>query len=81
MIIETEVWCIGESPENVELGLPEGDQWMPFIFDIRNVSAIKLAGPTEFLGDDKATIHIFDKSFTINKTYFDMADLFKQSRQ
>lgn len=58
MIVECNVWCVGNDPKLIDMGLPEGDSWMPIAIDFRRVIAIKLAGPHEFVGDDKATIHL-----------------------
>lgn len=51
------MWC-SENDKNRDLGLPDGDCWMPISIDLLKVEAIKLAGSNDFIGDDKATIHL-----------------------
>lgn len=68
MILECNVWC-SESDENRELGLPDGDCWMPIAIKLSEIVAIKLAGPNDFIGDGKATINFHGSSFIIDVTY------------
>lgn len=56
-VLQCNVWC-SENDKAKDLGLPDGDCWMPIAIDLMKVEAIKLAGPNEFIGDDKATIHL-----------------------
>lgn len=77
MIILCNVWCNGNSNENISLGLPEGDSWMPFAVDFTKICSIKLAGENDFLGNDKATIYTNNQHFTIDITFFDALKLWK----
>lgn len=75
--IECKVWCVGNSAKEIEMGLPEGDSWMPYAFDMRAAESIKLAGANDFLGNDKATINFKSgMSVTIDKTFQEMVELF-----
>ena len=69
-IVECNVWC-SESDENAKMGLPDGDVWMPIAIDFDKVISIKLAGPNDFIGDDRATIYLHGGSvnFIIDITY------------
>jgi hypothetical protein len=68
MKIECNVWCV-ENPTNQDLGLPEGDIWLPCAIDLTKVVAIKLAGENEFIGKGKAVVYINGEHFTIDKSY------------
>lgn len=77
-IIECNVWCVAND-QNRDLGLPEGDEWMPFAFDISKVFAVKLCGPNEFVGDDKATIYLIGgEHMTIDITFIEMISLWRK---
>lgn len=41
-IFECNVWCEDDEKEN--LGLPDGDCWMPIAFKLSEIESIKLAG-------------------------------------
>lgn len=56
MMVECNVWCVDNPKDQIDLGLPEGDRWMPVTIDFRKIDYIKLAGENEFIGDDKAVI-------------------------
>jgi hypothetical protein len=79
MIVECNVWCIA-NPEAERLGLPEGDTWMPFIIDFKDVKSIKLCGPNDFIGDDKATLYLDGNHVTIDITFDEAKRLFYESR-
>lgn len=68
MILSCNVWC-SESDKNRELGLPDGDCWMPISINLKSVVAIKEAGPNDFIGDGKATIYLPQEHFIIEITY------------
>jgi hypothetical protein len=76
-VIECNVWC-SESDANADLGLPTGDCWMPYAIDLRCVSAIKLCGPNEFLGDDKATLYFHGIHVTIDIAFVDAVKIWKE---
>jgi len=79
-IILTEVWCVANSQDHVNLGLPEGDSWMPMAIDLKSIVAIKLSGETEFLGNDKATVYFsYGSSLTINIAYEKAIKLWKEA--
>lgn len=69
MIVECNVWCVGNTKEQIELGLPEGDSWMPIAIDFSIVVAIKLSGENDFIGDDKATIYFQNNYLTVDISY------------
>lgn len=76
MIIETSVWCESEN-EYAGMGLPKEDCWMPFIFNVGDVIGVKLAGESDFLGNDKATIYMKSgESFVIQTTFREMTQHF-----
>lgn len=54
--IECNVWCVAADKNHIEMGLPEGDQWMPILINMDEVCTVKLAGENEFIGDDKSCI-------------------------
>lgn len=70
MIIECNVWCVDEIKQNIDLGLPEGDRWMPIAIDFSKIVAIKLCGENEFIGDDKPVVYVgCDQNFTLDIPY------------
>jgi hypothetical protein len=75
-IIECNVWC-SESDEEARMGLPDGDCWMPISIDFDHVSAIKLAGPNDFIGDDKATIYLPTANVIVDLTYAEAIAIWK----
>lgn len=77
-IIECNVWCVA-SDTAADLGLPEGDQWMPIAIDFRTISAIKLCGETEFLGTDKAVVYFNGRDVTIDIPYKDAVLFWKEA--
>lgn len=79
MIVECNVWCVAHSAKEIDLGLPEGDEWMPFAIDFRTISSIKLSGETEFLGNDKATIFYIGRELTIDIPYIEAVRLWKEA--
>lgn len=79
MIVECNVWCTGNSKDLIEMGLPEGDSWLPLTIDFRKIIAIKLCGANEFLGDDKASVYFADQCVTIDITYKDAVKLWKDA--
>jgi hypothetical protein len=79
-IIECNVWCVAHSEKEQDLlNVPEGDMWMPLTFDLREIAYIKLAGETDFIGDDKAVI-AFKGGFdlTIDIPYNEMVAKWKE---
>ncbi len=58
------VWC-SEHDQMRDLGLPDGDCWMPIAVDLSKVVTIKLAGPNAFIGNDKATLYLISGSIVI----------------
>ena len=79
MIVECNVWCVGNSTTNIDLGLPEGDRWMPFVIDISKVDAIKLAGENDFIGPDKACVYLRGDNFTLDIRFADAIELWKEA--
>jgi hypothetical protein len=79
MIVECNVWCVGIPQEQIDLGLPEGDSWMPIAVDFSTISHIKLAGENEFLGPDKACVYIHGLSFTLDIRFADAIELWKEA--
>lgn len=77
-VIECNVWCVGNDKNLVDMGLPEGDSWMPFAIDFTTIASIKLAGENEFLGNDKATIYFHGREVTIDIAYKDAIKLWKR---
>jgi hypothetical protein len=60
MKVLTEVWCIDPDAveKNKNLGgkvMDEGDQWIPYAFEILDIRSIKKAGDHEFLNRGSAT--------------------------
>lgn len=79
MIIECKVWCVGNSRALVDMGLPEGDSWMPFAVDFCKVDIIKLAGESDFLGNDKACIYVSGDNFTLDISFIEAIKLWKEA--
>lgn len=69
-IVECNVWC-SASDQNRNLGLPDGDCWMPISIDFGSVLTIKEAGENEFIGKGKATIYIPGQHFIVDIDYKD----------
>lgn len=69
MIFETEVWCHTATEREREMGIPDGDQWLPIAIDWDKVLAVKLAGENDFYGADKASVYVSDQHFIINCSY------------
>ena len=80
MIIKCHVWCTGRSRREIDLGLPEGDSWLPFAVDFSIVNAIKLAGENDFLGNDKASIYFQGEVFTIDITFEKAIELWEKAK-
>jgi hypothetical protein len=68
-IVECNVWCVANSQDQIDMGLPAGDSWMPFAIDFRVISSIKLSGENDFLGNDKATIYYSGREVTLDVPY------------
>lgn len=79
MIVECNVWCIDNTPEQIEIGLPEGDRWMPFAIDFNVVEAIKLAGENDFIGNDKATLYYNGNHTTVDITFNEAIKLWRKA--
>lgn len=77
-IVECNVWCVANTEDAINLGLPEGDSWMPFAVDFSCISAIKLSGESEFLGNDKATINFNGRDLTIDIPYKQAVAMWKK---
>jgi hypothetical protein len=77
-IIECNVWC-SESDKNRELGLPDGDCWMPIAIDFDVVATIKEAGPNDFLGHGKATVYVNGSHFIIDIEYQEAVKIWKRT--
>lgn len=80
MIVECNVWCIDNPPEHIEMGLPEGDRWMPISIDFSIVVAIKLCGENEFIGDDKAVLYFDGNYLTVDIKYTDAVKWWKEAK-
>lgn len=66
-IVRCNVWCVRSSKQEIDLGLPEGDSWMPIAIDFSQIIAIKLAGENDFIGNDKPVIYLSgSENFTID---------------
>jgi len=79
MMIECNVWC-SEDDHAEEMGMPSGDCWMPMIIKLGSISAIKEAGGNDFIGEGKCTVFVHDRSFIIDRTYKEIAEMFKKPR-
>lgn len=79
MIVECNVWCIGTNRALVDMGLPEGDSWMPFAVDFTKVEVIKLAGESDFLGDNKPVIYINGDNYTLDIPFEEAVKLWKEA--
>ena len=77
MILQTEVWCSADDKAR-DLGLEDGDCWMPIAIDWRKVATIKLAGPNDFIGEDKATIYVDGVHFIIKMKFTDAVEMWKE---
>jgi hypothetical protein len=78
MILECNVWC-SEDDKSRELGLPDGDVWMPISIRVEAIITVKLAGPNDFIGENKATIYISGHQyFIVDKTYDEVIKIWKQ---
>jgi len=81
MKIQCKVWCFGRSQQEIDMGLPEGDEWMDYCFDIHEVESIKLCGEHSFLGNDKCTLNFKSgQTVTIDKTFSEMITIFIQTK-
>ncbi len=77
--IECNVWCIAGNQKEIELGLPEGDQWMPIHINLLDISYFKLAGQNEFIGDDKVCVTFKNgNQVTLDITYNKFKDYFEK---
>jgi hypothetical protein len=81
MIVECNVWCVAAPKEQIEMGLPEGDQWLPIAIDFDRIDAIKLAGDNEFLGNDKALIYFNGNSLTIDISYIEAVRIWQRNQK
>lgn len=80
MIFSCNVWC-SASDENRNLGLPDGDCWMPITIDFSRILAVKEAGANEFLGEGRATIYLPNEHFIIDTMYANAVELWKESEK
>lgn len=78
MIVECNVWCIENDQSLIDMGLPEGDRWMPAAVDFSMIRAIKLAGASDFLGDDKSTVYFGNDSTTIDIPYSEAVAIWRK---
>lgn len=81
MIVECNVWCIDAPKELIEIGLPEGDRWMPIAIDFENIDAIKLAGENDFIGDDKSVVYFGDNQLTIDITFKEAVRIWQRCKK
>lgn len=79
MIFECNVWC-SESDKNRDLGLPDGDCWMPIAIKYEAVLAVKEAGENDFLGKGKATIYLNNEHFIIDIPYQDFKKIWQDNQ-
>lgn len=77
-VLECNVWCVADDKAE-SMGMNGGDSWMPFAVDLKTIYAVKLCGPNEFLGDDKATIHFCGNHVTVDVTFTDMLRMWKEA--
>lgn len=70
---------MGNSAAHIDLGLPEGDRWMPFAVDFSQVEVIKLAGESDFLGDNKPVIYINGDNYTLDIPFDQAVRLWKEA--
>lgn len=80
MIVECNVWCVGNPEKLIELGLEEGDSWMPFAIDFNIVESIKLAGENEFLGNDKATLYYNGNHTTVDISFTEAIKIWRKAK-
>ncbi|HEY3385374.1 MAG TPA: hypothetical protein VGK46_02625 [Saprospiraceae bacterium] len=80
MIIECNVWCVDTPKEQINLGLPEGDRWMPIAIDFSKVVAIKLCGENDFIGDQAPVVYVgYDQDFILDIPYMEALKLWKEA--
>jgi len=79
MILECNVWC-SENDQNRDLGLPDGDCWMPIAIDLIEVKTIKEAGRDDFIGDCRATLYLSGEHFIIDLSYTDAVTLWRKEK-
>lgn len=77
MILETEVWCSADDKAR-DMGLPDGDIWMPIAIDFDKIDTIKEAGSNDFIGEGKATIYVGGVHFIIKMDYKSAVEKWKQ---
>ncbi len=80
MIIECNVWCTGRNKYEIDLGLPEGDSWLPFAIDFSSIVAIKECGENDFLGKGKATVYFASEVVTIDISFIDAIKKWKECK-
>jgi len=80
-IVSCNVWCVDNERSLIEMGMPEGDRWMPIVIDFSIVEAIKLAGESEFIGDDKATVYFNNNYLTLDLTYKEAVQIWMEIKQ
>lgn len=76
MIVQCNVWC-SESDLNRNLGLPDGDIWMPIAINFKAIQTIKEAGGNEFTGPGKAAIYISSDHFIVDIDYKEAVMMWK----
>jgi len=80
-IVECNVWCTAVDKQLIELGVAEGDSWMPIAVDFTRVVAIKLSGENDFLGDDKATLYFDGRELIVDISYTEAIKLWKYANK
>lgn len=80
-IVMCNVWCVSNTKTEIDLGLPEGDKWMPIAVDFSKIVAIKLAGENEFLGGDKPVVYLPNDNFTIDIPYQQAIKMWRAARK
>ncbi len=79
MIVETEIWC-HKDLKLAEMGMDSGDVWMPVSINFKNLTLIKRAGETEFLGPDRCAIQTIDGTqLVINMSYEETLNHWRKS--
>jgi hypothetical protein len=79
MILDCRVWC-QDGEDNENLGIQARNLWIPISIDLTTVVAVKLSGPGDFIGKDKAVLYMGGhEPITIDKTYKEVVQLWKDS--
>lgn len=81
-VVTCNVWCVSNTKQEIDLGLPEGDKWMPIAIDFSKIVAIKLAGENEFIGGDKPVVYMANgENFTIDIPYLQAVNKWRESHR